>query len=356
MPRNELATQRDLTFMTNLPAPIDGNAEYPTIFREFLYADIERTRSLFAQRLGGIPEEDRVTDSVFRHYALGVQRYLGAGKETRSEHYEQRSLLDALFPALENLLEIEGWLTDISDIVHDDKSDDPGVLKNTVEPGSIVRLTARGTLFDAEFVARILAGVSVAADGISTFANPAQPNTGQPKQKPKGQRGKPEPQAPTKTPQLEDLIEDFPPEIMDGLPADFLRSMVRVARGMFPNGLYLLLEGDGGVDWTATARLQKGRQYLEAEPDILFSRYGTAPHDWTIVGTVGYFAEPSDSHMLESVDFTNDDESVSRTKFVTGLNALTTTVANLGFADSPAFPGFTIIPLAVYRTIPQAKG
>lgn len=342
--------------MSNLPTPIEDDGEHPIIFREFLYADIERTRSLFAQRLGGIPEEDRVTDSVFRHYALGVQRYLGAGKEIRSEQYEQRSLLDALFPALENLLEVEGWLTDISDVVHNTEDDDPGILRSKIEPGSIVRFTARGTLFDAEFVAKILAGVSVAADGISTFANPTQLNSGQQKQKPKGQRGKLESEVPAKTPQLEDLIEDFPSGIMGGLPPNFLRSMVRVARGMFPNGLYLLLEGDGGVGWTATARLQKGRQYLEAEPDILFSRYGTAPHDWTIVGTVGYFAEPSDSNMLEGVDFTNDDKSVSRTKFVTGLNALTTMVANLGFADSPAFPGFTIIPLAVYRTIPHAAG
>jgi hypothetical protein len=157
-------------------------------------------------------------------------------------------------------------------------------------------------------------------------------------------------------PQLEDLIEEFPPAILGGIPAHFFRSMVRVARGMFPNGLHILLEGDGRVGWTATARLQKGRQYLEAEPDILFSRYGTAPHDWTIVGTVGYFAEPSDPDDLKGLDFTNKDKSVNRTKFVTGLNSLTTVVANLGFADSPAFPGFTIIPLAVYRTIPQAKG
>lgn len=342
--------------MTNALANVDGNVEYPIIFREFLYADIERTRSLFAQRLGGIPEEERVTDGIFRHYALGVQRYLGAGKETRSEHYEQRSLLDALFPALESLLEVEGWLTDVSDIIHDVGSDDPNVLKTIVEPGSIIRLTARGTLFDAEYLARILAGVSVAADGISTFAEPITPNASQPKQKPKGQRGKPDPVSPTKLPQLEDLIEDFPPAITGGMSADFLRSMVRVARGMFPNGLYLLLEGDGGVDWTATARLQKGRQYLDAEPDILFSRYGTAPHDWTIVGTVGYFTEQSDPGMLEGVDFTNEDKSVSRNKFVTGLNALTTMVAKLSFADSPAFPGFTIIPLAVYRTIPQVKG
>lgn len=341
--------------MSMLPAEADDGENYPTLFREFLYADIERTRSLFAQRLGGIPEEDRVTNSAFQHYALGVQKYLGAGKETRTEHYEQRSLLDALFPALENLLEVEGWLTDISDIVHDVADHDSETLQGRVGPGSIIRLTARGTLFDAEYIAKILAGVSVAADGISTFADPAQSTSGAPRQKPKGQRGKPDPVSVGRTPQLEDMIEDFPPEIMGGIPADFLRSMVRVARGMFPNGLHLLLEGDGSVGWTATARLQKGQQYLEAEPDILFSRYGTAPHDWTVVGTIGYFADAPQSNSLDGMDFTNEDKSVSRTNFVTGLNALTTVVASLGFADSPAFPGFTIIPLAVYRMIPEAR-
>lgn len=76
------------------------------MLREFLYADLDRTRSLFAQRLGGVPEEDRFTDSALSHFAVGVQRYLGTGKESKSEYYEQRSLLDALSRRPKNSLRL----------------------------------------------------------------------------------------------------------------------------------------------------------------------------------------------------------------------------------------------------------
>jgi hypothetical protein len=61
-----------------------------------------------------------------------------------------------LFPALEQLLEVEDWLTDICDVVHAEDDDDPEHLASIAEPGSLLRLTADGTLFDAEYFARIL--------------------------------------------------------------------------------------------------------------------------------------------------------------------------------------------------------
>ena len=88
----------------------------PIVFREFLYADVDRARSLLAQRVGGVPEEERVTGSTTRKFNIGVKNYLSYGQDGRNEQYEQRSLLDALFPGLEETLEVEGWLTDISDV------------------------------------------------------------------------------------------------------------------------------------------------------------------------------------------------------------------------------------------------
>jgi len=48
-------------------------------------------------------------------------------------------------------------------------------------------------------------------------------------------------------------------------------------------------------------------------------------------------------------------QSVSRTKFVNGLNSLMSLIAGLGFADTPPYPGFSIIPIAVYRLIPKSE-
>ena len=88
----------------------------PIVFREFLYADVDRARSLLAQRVGGVPEEERVTGSTSSKFNIGVKNYLSYGQDGRNEQYsygqdgrneqyEQRSLLDALFPGLEETLE-----------------------------------------------------------------------------------------------------------------------------------------------------------------------------------------------------------------------------------------------------------
>jgi hypothetical protein len=125
----------------------------PIIFREFLYADVDRARSLLAQRIGGVPEEERVTGTTTSKFNIGVRNYLSYGKDGQSEHYEQRSLLDAQFPGLEETLEVEGWLTDISDVTHDPTVDDAAVLSDLIRPGAIIRLTADGQLFNSVGVA-----------------------------------------------------------------------------------------------------------------------------------------------------------------------------------------------------------
>lgn len=339
--------------MTSEP-PADGATDepgYATVFREFLYADIERTKSLFAQRLGGVPEEDRSTESSLRRVSAGFQSYLSAGRESRNETYEQRSLLDALFPALEELLQAEGWLTDISDAFNGDSDDD---LEQVVEPGSIIRLTTDGHLFDATYIAEILAGTATAAGGMVQLSGTPGGSGQPPRQKPKGQRGKPEtPSGDDVGPRrLEEMIDNFPAAAIPGVSAEQFRAMVKLARGMFQEGLHLHFDPAGGSKWTASARLQKDRHYLDAEPDILFSRYGTRAQEWTVVGTVGHFAESPTSN-VQMPDFAPGGR-VKRSTFVSGVNSFLSYIGSQGLADAPTYPGFSIVPLAVYRMIPRS--
>jgi hypothetical protein len=321
-----------------------------------LYADLERSRSLLAQRLGGVPEEDRRTDSSLKHLTIGARNIFGIGGEGRVEAYEQRSLLDAVFPELEQLLDAEGWLTDISEELHDSRVTDPASLRRLVEPGSLIRITAPGNLFDAAYLAHTFAGTAAAASGIAGLSDAPSPS--RPQQKQGGKTGSSRPhqaKASTDHVHLEDAIEEFPTHMMGGVGAQKFRDMVKISRGMFSDGLHLLFSTGGGVDWTITARLQKGQRYLDAEPDVLFSRYGTAALDWTIVGTIGRFSEPVDAQALQDLNFINPDGTASRRRMVQGMNNLLELVANQGFADRPSYPGFSIVPLAVYRLVPPAK-
>jgi hypothetical protein len=168
-------------------------------------------------------------------------------------------LLDALFPELERVLE-NGWLTHISDTVHDSSITDTASLTSLVQPGSIVRLTAKTQLFDAEHLARALGGTSVALDGIMFFSGDKVAEPGSKKHTDKRSRTERKPYS-NETRNLEDLVEDFPlTPLLSGVSADYLRNVIRVAKGMFGKGLHLLISTEGGVGWTATARLQEGRQ------------------------------------------------------------------------------------------------
>ena len=97
-----------------------------------------------------------------------------------------------------------------------------------------------------------------------------------------------------------------------------------------------------------SARLEPGRRFLDSSPEILFSRYGLAQQEWTVVGIVGQLG----SRIMpdEVDDVTNDDgTSVNRGKFVDLVGRFLGSTA--GLVDLPQDPGFSIIPLAVYRGI-----
>lgn len=330
----------------------------PPVLREFLYADIERVQSLLAQLLGGVPEEDRSTESVLRHRAVGMAKYLGVGRESRVEEYEQRSLIDALFPALEDVLESEGWLTDISEEIDDASDKDLSRLESRVPAGAIVRLTAPGHLFDAEYVAKTLAGAAVAIDGVTDFQKaPPDAARGQgrsaakkPSSRPPGQRNVPGPG------RLEDIIEDFAPDLLgEAVTASMFRSLVRVSRGLFPTGLHLLMESGAGAPWSVVSRLERDQRYLDSETDILFSRYGVDPLDWTIVGHAGHWAKRTTGVDLAAIPTVRNGRAINRTGLISVVNGLMSEMAAAGLSSSPAHPGFSIVPIAVYRIIPHAS-
>jgi hypothetical protein len=325
-------------------------------FREFLYADLDRARSLFAQLVGGVPEEERMLLGRSRSFNLGVKNYLGYEGGKNAEDSQQRSLLDALLPELESLLESQGWLTDVSNVVHDQQCT-ARELTDLVGVGSIVRVTADAQLFDAEYVARILAGASVTIGSVARLSSLAD-NSGRPQgqsTKGKGPKSRGGPVRFADTGRLEDLIEDFDARLLGGASAQLLRDIVRVSRGMFSHGLHLLVSSRGAAGWTMTARLQQGRLYLDAEPEVLFSRFGIEPQEWTIIGTIGQFASSDVDFESGEFDFLDAGGKISRSQFVTGINSLMGMIAGQGLADTPPFPGFSIVPMAVYRLIPQTR-
>jgi hypothetical protein len=322
------------------------------ILREFLYVDIDKVRAMLAQLDGGVPEESRETSSSQKKNTVGPRSMAQHLQLTGSETYTQKSLGDAIFPKLEEALESEGLLRDISEEAQDISEWASGNLRKVAPPGSLIRITANGSLFDTRYSASVFAAFSSVAIGLQGIgvdfgpARKAQPG--------KGKAGQQKARSPKHSSeegkrQLEDAIHDFVGP--GGVDGDSLRAITRIARGVFAPGLNINLSPVDSGEVLIGSRLQEGRQYLDSEPDILFARYGTEPQEWTVVGSVGSYG-PENTDMPD-LDFVRPNGAVDRGAFADGINALMKHLGGLGFVDLPQYPGFSLIPFAVYRAIPR---
>ncbi|MFI8190371.1 hypothetical protein ACIF8T_16440 [Streptomyces sp. NPDC085946] len=325
------------------------------ILREFLYVDTDKVRAMLAQLEGGVAEEERETSTQEKRSTVGPRSFAQHLQVTGSERYTQKSLGDALFPMLEDALESEGVLKDISEEAADPLQWSSGTIKTIAPPGSLIRITAMGSLFDTRYAASVFSafasvalGLQGMGVGLSTNAGQAAPGKG------KGRGGQQGPKPPRSGQaqtdrQLEDLIPDF--KGVGGIDGDSLRSIIRMSRGIFAPGLHINLSPVDSGDVLIGSRLQEGRQYLDTEADILFARYGTEPQEWTLVGSVGSYG-PEDT-TVPDFDFFGSNGAVNRVRFADNINGLMKNLGGMGFIDLPQYPGFSLIPFAVYRAIPR---
>ncbi|MGW5675415.1 DUF6414 family protein [Streptomyces sp. NPDC003860] len=318
--------------------------------REFLYVDTDKVRAMLAQLDGGIAEELRETERKEKRTTVGPrvagQFFHGSGSET----YTNKSLGDALFPMLEQALEADSLIRDISEEVCDLDWWSSSELKRDLPTGSLIRVTAMGSLFDTRYTASAFSAFGAVMVGLNDLGHlPTTTPTSQGRGKQRGQqRQTPKRKTPDSPAALEDSIPDFPD--IGGADGNSLRAFVRISKGVFAPGLHVNLTPAKGI--LINSRLQEGRQYLDSESDILFARYGTEQQEWTVVGSIGSYGteEPS----LPDMDFYNADGTVNRAKFAESINAQIRNLGRLGFIDLPQHPGFSLIPFAVYRSIPTS--
>lgn len=324
----------------------NSSPENVRLLREFLYVDTDKVHALLSQLSGGVPEEARATRRESRSTSVGPRAVQHrSGRDT--EDYIQSSLTDANFPELESILEAERILQDLTETLSESSAWRESAWRETSPPGSIIRVTLPGSFFDARYVARQMVAFASVISGLQGMGSmPGRSNTRT--QERQARRGE-------QSPQLEDeipLFGELPGE--DGgtrISREFIQSIVRVARGLFTPGLHLVLYPEDGVEYALTARLEEGRRYLDTEPEILFARYGVDPQQWTLVGIIGHYAEPEDVVTFSSANLVDDNEHVSRIRTARFINSFMKHMGVSGFADLPQYPGFSVIPIAVYRSV-----
>lgn len=320
--------------------------------REYVYVDVDRVAGLAGQLYDGVPQ--KATNIVARQNKIGVDLKFLKGEGGRgTEDQTERNLADSLFKDLESDLESLGVLHDLSDELSDE--DTWGAIESVVSPGMIIRVTAPGTLFHPGQMSDAIVGMATAATGLAdtgvegpevgaTASVPPKAKTPSQKRAAKDARQstvRSEPREP----------EDFLPPVdvvpLMNVARKQLAGMIKVTRGMFSEGVHLHMRPVGVEGPTITARLEAGRRFLDSTPEVFQSRYGLAAQEWTAVGVVGQLG----SRILpdEVDDVTNGDGTVNRAKVVDLVGHFLGSVA--GLVDLPMAPGFSLIPLAIYRGI-----
>ncbi|MFD3436870.1 hypothetical protein ACFWU3_05110 [Streptomyces sp. NPDC058685] len=323
------------------------------LLREFLYVDTDKVRSMLGQLDEGVAEEARDTSRHEKRSEGGVKGFASHYQNWGTESYVSKSLGDTLFPSLENMLESDGLLSDVSEQMTDSDYWTSGEMENDYPPGSLIRITASGSLFDARYVAAVFSSFGAATLGFQGLGTetPAAPT---PPIKKQQRPPRPPASSAPHRPQLEDEIPEFV-YIENGEPAmdaKQLKSLLKVARGLFTPGLHLNLFPIGGDEVAVGVRLQEGRQYLDGDPDILFARYGTGEQEWTVVGSVGHYGR-ANVPMSESPQLLSADQRVLRARTAKFINNFMGLIGSQGFSDLPQSPGFSMVPLAVYRQNPH---
>lgn len=318
--------------------------------REYVYVDGDKVAGLASQLYDGVPE--KATNVTARQKQIEADlKFLRGGYGRNSEDSVERSLGDSLFKDLESDLESLGLLADVSEELAVEASWDG--IEQVARPGRILRITAPGTLFHPAQMSDTIVGIATAAHGLADLgigeSQGASSSPVPPKAKSEAQRRS---ERSARQPATNPVFpEDFLPvgdaiPVMD-IPRKQMAGMIKVVRGVFGNGVHLHLRPAGAEGPVISARLEEGRRFLDSSPEVLMSRYGLSQQEWTVVGVVGQLGSKIIPTGIE--DVTNSDGSVNRAKFVDLVGQFMGQTA--GLIDLPQSPGFSIVPLAVYRAI-----
>ncbi|MFE6386761.1 DUF6414 family protein [Nocardiopsis dassonvillei] len=317
--------------------------------REYIYVDADKVRGLASQLYDGVPEKATRVSARQKKLQAGVKVIRGEGSSS-SEDAVEKSLGDSIFKDLEADLEALELLIDASEKLQREETWED--IDSLASPGSILRITAPGTLFHPAQISEAIVGMATSAHGLFDLGSSKKESTPVVPPKAKSGNQRKTPKGTTTIPQGEHRNpEDYLPEgdiipIMN-MPRQSMAGMIRIIRGVFGEGVHLHLRPLGVDGPTVSARLESGRRFFDSSPEVLLSRYGLSPQEWTIVGITGQLGDKISPD--EFINITNADDSVNRAKVVDLVHQFLGQTA--GLIDIPQKPGFSMVPLAVYRTI-----
>lgn len=332
----------------------ERNEEYRKV-REFLYVDLQRVRSYYAQLNRGIidsvlsrEESSREVDVQARLFGIGAS---GGGSQER-EREESRSLQDLNYVIFEELLERAGLITDVGENVEDAASWANGHVHDSFVEGMVIRYTGLIQILDPQFVkARIdqLARLTQGIAGAQIGAVPAAPATPPTR---KGGSTRPGTRAAAGDEARERLKAELVSVLLAGSSLGQFKDVAETVAA-FTNdqiSVRVLPCGRDYPDYHFAGTLLSRSEYIQEEREALFGRYGVYLNDWTAVMQIARIPSETPPPPPDfNRQFVTDDGRIDRTTFEQLAIDLIGDWEQKGLSEGSRYPAISTTILAIYR-------
>jgi hypothetical protein len=322
--------------------------------KEFLYVDVDRTRSLLAQMAGGVTSEVRErTSNDFEGRVQATFLGVGAGGQyvRGSQHEEARSLQDLTFVQFERLANENGLITELGPEVMDQQKWQSGEVHRGLLPGQLARVECYVHLLDGSVFQKRIERFIKLAEAITELSLPPQSSGGgsqRTRQRSGGGGGGGGTTAARKGATA--AILGATPESMMAVS-----SAVDAVVGNSVS-MRILPCGPEALECSFSGSLLGRREYLQEERENLFSRYGQAPSVWTSVFQIAAIPIQSDSFVEPEVGtgWTTNANQLNRARMEADVNRIMDFMEQMGVFEGPRWPSISVTPLGLYRTLPES--
>lgn len=279
--------------------------------RDYLYIDRSRVGSLLAQLYDGLPESNTSSNTRSNRLSLGLKQLMSLGSEVNEGDSKTLALADLHVSQLEEAAEALELLVDVSDKMHRKKFWLRGKVRQELEPGMLLRVTAPTQISD---ISSITAAFRRLDDAFSQSSN-----------------------------ELENALCG-----LEALYGESITVSIRTAE-----------EDDYEVGFVG--EIPHSHEFGPMRKELLLSQVGAEPVQITTLLQVAAIPtereneSPQDAiakispHIANLIK--NDQGNINRS----GLDELTATFGKMlistGFIAAPRWPSIGIVPLALYRAI-----
>jgi hypothetical protein len=323
--------------------------------REFLYVDLQRVRSYYAQSNRGVIDSilsretgSREVDVQARIFGIGAS---GGGSLERARE-ESRSLQDLSYVIFEELFDDAGLISEIDETIEDASLWASGQVYDSLAEGSIIRYTGLIQVLDPQFIMarieqlrRLTRGIAGAQVGKVTPKPSSPPSR-------KGGHTRAATVAETADAARERRKEEILSELLEeGSLAQY--KDIADTIGAFTNdqiSVRVFPCGRDHADYHFAGTLLSRSEYIQEEREALFGRYGVYLDDWTVVMQIARI--PAETPP-QSPDFTR---SLIKENGIIDRAALEQMVIDLigdweqkGLSEGVRYPAVSTTILAIYR-------